>query len=99
MLSDSEVRNKLFALIKLLAAAGAFNAKDSTNPVDAFSNVMSLLMPPSSKDKKSDLSGDIKSSPTPTYDYTYDATTKKTTKNTNETEPQGWTDKFKKMFK
>ena len=43
MLGDVEIRNKLFELIKLLAAAGVFNAKDSSNPIGAFSNIMGLL--------------------------------------------------------
>jgi hypothetical protein len=91
MLADSEVRTKLFDLVKLLAAAGVFNVKDGANPMDALSNVMGLLMPPSSKDKKGDRLDDSK----PKYDYTYDATKKES----NETTAQGLADKFKKMFK
>ncbi|CAF3259867.1 unnamed protein product, partial [Rotaria sp. Silwood2] len=43
MVTDSEVRNKLLELVKLLAAAGVFNAKNGTNPMNAFSNVTGLL--------------------------------------------------------
>jgi hypothetical protein len=99
MLADSEVRTKLFELVKLLAAAGVFNAKDGANPTDALSNVMSLLMPPSSKDKKVDHLDGTKQTSSPKYDYTYDATTKEKNAKSNETTAQAWTDKFKKIFK
>ncbi|CAF3424620.1 unnamed protein product [Rotaria socialis] len=96
MLADSEVRNKLFELVKLLATAGVFNAKDGANPMNALSNVMGLLMPPPSKDKKNE----VKNNSTPKYDFTYDATKKdKTVQATSDTIVQGWTDKLKKMFK
>ena len=98
MLADSEVRNKLFELVKLLAAAGVFNAKDGANPTDAFSNIMGLLMPPSSKDKKGDRLDD-KTQTLPKYDYTYDATAKEKNAQSNETTAQAWADKIKKMFK
>lgn len=95
MLADTEIRDKLFELIKLLAAAGVFNAKDGINPMNAFSNVMGLLMPPSQKNKKDD----IKQNSLPKYDLTYDATKKDKSAHTNGSTSQGWTDKFKKMFK
>ncbi|CAF3180546.1 unnamed protein product [Rotaria socialis] len=96
MLADSEVRNKLFELVKLLATAGVFNAKDGANPMNALSNVMGLLMPPPSKDKKNE----VKNNSTPKYDFTYDATKKdKTVQATSDTIVQGWTDKLKKMLK
>ncbi|CAF1112662.1 unnamed protein product [Adineta steineri] len=96
MLTDSEVRTKLFELMKLLAAAGLFNTKAGANPMDAFTNVMGLLMPPSSKDKKGDRLDESKQSSLPKYDYTYDATKKD---QSNENTTQAWTDKLKKMFK
>ena len=79
MLTDNEIRTKLFELMRLLAAAGVFNTKVGTNPLEAFSNVMGLLMPSSLKDKKTDRLADGKqssSSSSPKYDFTYDATGK-----------------------
>ncbi len=99
MLADSEVRNKLFELVKLLAAAGVFNAKDGANPTDAFSNIMGLLMPPSSKDKKGDRLDETKQSSLPKYDYTYDATAKENNTQSVDAKLQNWADKLKKMFK
>ncbi|CAF1417002.1 unnamed protein product [Rotaria sp. Silwood1] len=99
MLADSEIRNKLLELVRLLAAAGVFNAKDGANPMNAFSNVMGLLMPPSLKDKKGDRLDQIKQGSLPKYDYTYDATRKEKNVQTNDTTAQGWTDKLKKIFK
>jgi hypothetical protein len=97
MLADSEVRTKLFELVKLLGAAGVFNTKDGANPTDALSNIMGLLMPPpSSKDNKGDRT---KQSSLPKYDYTYDATSKDKTPQPVENPGQGWTDKLKKIFK
>ena len=49
-----------------------FNAKDGANPMNALSNVMGLLMPPPSKDKKNE----VKNNSTRKYDVTYDATEK-----------------------
>ncbi|CAF0914559.1 unnamed protein product [Rotaria sordida] len=99
MLADSEVRDKLFELVKLLAAAGVFNAKDGVNPMNAISSVMGLLMPPSSKDKKNDRLDQNKQDSLPKYDYTYDATKQEKTVQTNDTTLQGWADKLKKVFK
>ncbi|CAF1658438.1 unnamed protein product [Rotaria magnacalcarata] len=96
MLADSEVRNKLFELVKLLAAVGVFNAKDGANPMNALSNVMGLLMPPPSKDRKNE----VQNNSTPKYDFTYDATKKdKSVPTTSDTIVQGWADKLKKIFK
>lgn len=95
MLADSEVRHKLFELVKLLAAAGVFNAKDGANPADALSKIMGLLMPPSSKDKK----GGTKQTSLPKYDYTYDATSKEKNAQPVDNTNQKWADKFKKIFK
>ncbi len=100
MLADSEVRNKLFELVKLLAAAGVFNAKDGANPTDAFSNIMGLLMPPpSSNDTKGDRLGGTKQTSLPKYDYTYDATAKEKNVQSVDNKLQEWADKLKKMFK
>ncbi len=99
MLADNEIRTKLFELVKLLAAAGVFNAKDGANPLNAFSNIMGLLMPPSSKDKKADRLGDSKQTSSPKYDYTYDATEKNKNAQSNDNTAEGWADKFKKIFK
>ncbi len=99
MLADSEVRTKLFELIKLLSAAGVFNTKDGANPTDALSNIMGLLMPPSSKDSKGDRLDGTKHSSIPKYDYTYDATAKDKTPQPVENTIQGWADKLKKRFK
>jgi hypothetical protein len=97
MLADSEVRNKLFELVKLLAAAGVFSAKDGANLPAAFSNIMGFLMPQSSKDKKNDHLGETKQTSVPKYDFTYDATTKE--KDAKSNTAQEWTDKIKKIFK
>jgi hypothetical protein len=94
MLADSEIRTKLFELFRLLAAAGVFNTKDGANPADALSNVMGLLMPPSSSSKDGN-----KQSSLPKYDYTYDATSKDKPPKPVETPLQGWADKLKKVFK
>ncbi|CAF3796355.1 unnamed protein product, partial [Rotaria socialis] len=66
MLADSEVRNKLFELVKLLAAAGVFSAKDGANPMNVLSNVMGPLMPAQSKDRKNE----VKNNSTAKYDFT-----------------------------
>jgi hypothetical protein len=99
MLADTEVRNKLLELVKLLASAGVFTTKDGANPTDALSNIMGLLMPSSSKDKKGDRLDEPKQSSSPKYDYTYDATTKEKDPKAVENPIQGLAEKFKKMFK
>ncbi|UJR10821.1 hypothetical protein I4U23_015008 [Adineta vaga] len=99
MLTDSEIRTKLFELVQLLAAAGVFNTKAGSNPLDAFSNVMGLLMPSSSKDKKTDRLDAEKQSSSPKYDFTYDATAKQKKEQSDENSPQAWAEKFKKLFK
>ena len=61
MLTDHEVRTKLFELVKLLGAAGIFTSKGGGNPSDALSKVLGLLLPPAEKSS-------------PKADFTYDAT-------------------------
>ena len=85
MLTDSEVRTKIFELVKQLGAAGIFTAKDGANPSDALSKIMGFFMPPSSSSKEQP----EKSSPK--YDFTYDPT--------KENKEPGWTEKVKKLFK
>ena len=100
MLADSDVRTKLFELMRLLSATGVFNAKAGGNPMDALSNIMGLLSPPSSlKEKKSNHSDGLKQSSVPKYDFTYDATAKDKGPQPVDNNPKGWTDKFKKIFK
>lgn len=96
MLADTEVRTKLFELVKLLAAAGVFNTKDGANPTSALSNIMGLLMPSSSK---TDQSNDSKQSSSPNYQYTYDATAKDKGPQPAEDSTQRWAEKLKKIFK
>lgn len=94
MLADSEIRTKLFELMKLLSAAGIFNAKDGANLSSSLSNVMGLLMPSTDKTTKS------KSLSSQKYDFTYDATTKETDLNDkNKNSETGWSEKLKKLFK
>lgn len=97
MLTDSEVRTKLLELMRLLSAAGIFNAKDGGNLMNSFSNVMGLLMPSSNKEKSNEQSKEKSSSPK--YDFTYDATTKETDFNAKNHPDQRWNDKLKKLFK
>lgn len=94
MLTDSEVRTKLFELMKLLSAAGIFNSKDGGNLSNSLSNVMGLLMPTNDKTTKSK-----SSSSSPKYDFTYDATTKETDLNDKNAKEPNWSDKLKKLFK
>lgn len=99
MLADSEIRTKLFEIMRLLSAAGVFNTKVGGNPMDALSNIMGLLSSPSLKDKKSGSSDGTKESSLPKYDFTYDATSKDKGPEPVENNTKGWTDKLKKIFK
>lgn len=91
MLTDTEIRTKLFELVKLLAAAGVFNTKDGANPTSALSNIMGLLMPSSKPDES-------KQSSSPKYQYTYDASKDKGPQPIDNP-TAGWADKLKKIFK
>ena len=99
MLTDSEVRTKLFEVIKLLAAAGVFNSKDGGNPSEALSKIMGLLMPSSTSEKSVNPPSDSKDKSTPKYDFSYDATQKDKNEQTKEETAEGWTEKIKKIFK
>ena len=56
-------------------------------------------MPSSSKNTKTEHLDGNKQSSIPKYDYTYDATGKDKQTESIDNTLQGWTDKFKKMFK
>ena len=99
MLTDSEVRTKLFEVIKLLSAAGVFSSKDGGNPTEALSKIMGLLMPSSTNDKNVNPPADSKDKSSPKYDFSYDATQKDKNEQTEEQRAEGWTEKIKKIFK
>ncbi|CAF1570352.1 unnamed protein product [Didymodactylos carnosus] len=87
MLADSEIRSKLFLLVKMLTQEGVLNFKDGTNQTDAVSNIMGLLMPPVAKE-------DSKQNAT----YTHTVTETKDDHSEKDT-VVAWSDKLKKMFK
>lgn len=100
MLADSEIRSKLLELMKLLSAAGIFDAKDSINPGESLSKIMGFLLPSSKQSKDAASNLEIKSKVTPTYDLSYDATTKEThVKPQDDPFKKAWAEKFKKIFK